>query len=75
MPTRLPISVDVRNMDWIPGPAEDRRSGLPVPPAYMFVERDMLERLDARLVRPLTGPFGSLSESIVPPRTQECYPV
>lgn len=30
-PTTLPISVDVRSMDMMLGPAEERRSGLPAP--------------------------------------------
>jgi hypothetical protein len=56
-PPRLPISVDVRSIDMTPG-AADRRScpaGMPLSPAGLFVARDMAEKLEARLVRPLPG--------------------
>lgn len=61
-PTTLPISVVVRSMDMTPG-ADARRSCLSAPPCGLYVARDMADRLDALLVRPLA--LGSRSESIV----------
>jgi hypothetical protein len=77
-PPRLPISVDVRSIDMTPGPAEERRSCLvrpPPSPAGLLVARDMAERLEARLVRPLTGPLGSLLLSMMPLQLRKCYSV
>lgn len=63
MPTTLPISVDVRSIDITPGAADDRRSDVPGPCGYLPVARLVVEKLDARELRPL--PFGSLFVSIV----------
>jgi hypothetical protein len=83
-PPRLPISVDVRSIDMTAGGAEgaDRCSWsacAPLSPAGLFVARDMPEKLEARLVRPLTGTLGSLLGSLllsmVPLQLWECYSV
>jgi hypothetical protein len=68
MPTRFPISVEVRSIDEMA--VEASTSCLP-PPAATLDMRDRFDRFDARLVRPLTGPLGSLSVSIVPSRTRD----
>jgi len=67
MPTRFPISVEVRSIDEM---AAEASTSCLAPPAAMLDMRDRLDRFDARLVRPLTGPLGSLSMSIVPPPTR-----
>ena len=62
----MPISVEVRSM--LMTPVEDRGSfGAEPPPSPggLLVARDMEERLDARLSRPLRMPLGSLLLSIV----------
>lgn len=63
----MPISVEVRSM--LMTPVEDRGSFGAEPPAspggLLLVARDMEERLDARLSRPLRMPLGSLLLSIV----------
>jgi hypothetical protein len=79
-PPRLPISVDVRSIDMTPGPTEERRSclaGPPPSPAGLLVARDMTDRLEARLVRPLPGPgpLGSLLLSMLPLQLWEYYSV
>jgi len=57
----LPISVDVRSIDWMPRGAEGMSSFPMLPsPACLFVMRETPDMLEARLVRPLTGPLGSL---------------
>jgi hypothetical protein len=65
-PPRLPISVEVRSMDMTP--AEARRSCFPGPtrsPSCLLVALDMADKLEARLLRPLGGPLGSLLLSMV----------
>jgi hypothetical protein len=60
-PPKLPISVEVRSIDMMPGP--ERRSCLVEPPPSPWtlpVARDMADKLEARLLRPLGGPLGSL---------------
>jgi hypothetical protein len=80
-PPRLPISVEVRSIDMTPG-AADRRScpaGPPPSPAGLFVARDMAEKLEVRLVRPLPGALrsrlGSLLLSMMPLQLWEYYSV
>jgi hypothetical protein len=80
-PPRLPISVDVRSIDMTPGAADKKfcPAGAPPSPAGLFVARDMAEKLEARLVRPLPGALwsrlGSLLLSMMPLQLWECYSV
>lgn len=64
-PARLPISVVVRSMDMTPG-ADARRPCLSAAPLGLCAARDMADRFDALLVRPL--PLGSRSASMMLPR-------
>jgi hypothetical protein len=59
-PTTLPISVDVRSIDWMPGGAVYRSSCRPASPGCLLVAREAPDMLEARLLRPLTGPLASL---------------
>jgi hypothetical protein len=68
-PPKLPISVDVRSMFWMAGLRRSDFSGALPSPGALPVPRDMPEKLEFRLWRPLGGPLGSLSWSIVPLQT------
>ena len=69
-PMMLPISVDVRSMDMTPGA---RCSCLSAPPWCLNVARDMADRFDVLLVRPLA--LGSRSASMPIPLPRGWLPL